>query len=80
MPLGLECRAVLPALYNVAKLDIGMQQIEVELLIGKPVDVDSHETGKRHITFYFCGDTQRIEAYYKNEGQLASRIVAEAAM
>lgn len=68
MPLGLECRAVLPALYNAAKLDIGMQQIKVELLIGKPVDVDNHETKKRHITFYFYGDTQRIEAYYKTSG------------
>jgi len=59
MPLGLECHAALPTLDRGAKLDIGMQQIKVELLIGKPVDVDSHETGKRHITFYFCGDTQR---------------------
>jgi len=53
-----------------AKLAIGMKQLEVEKMIGRPDDVSSHITGKQFRPFYFGGDTQRIEAYYKNEGQL----------
>ncbi|MDH4234871.1 MAG: hypothetical protein OEV15_07040 [Gallionella sp.] len=47
-----------------------MKQLEVEKMIGRPDDVSSHITGKQFRPFYFGGDTQRIEAYYKNEGQL----------
>jgi len=49
-----------------AKLAIGMKQVQVENLIGRPDDVSSHITGKQFRPFYFGGDTQRIEAYYKN--------------
>ena len=48
-----------------AKLQIGMRQRQVEELIGPPSDEDGHITGKA-----FGGDTHRIEAFYKNEGQL----------
>lgn len=53
-----------------AKLEIGMRQVQVENLIGRPDDLSSHITGKQFRPFYFGGDTQRIEAYYKGEGQL----------
>jgi hypothetical protein len=53
-----------------AKLEIGMSQRQVEDLIGAPNDSDSHITGKSFIPFYFGGDTYRMEAYYKGEGQL----------
>jgi hypothetical protein len=53
-----------------AKLRIGMGQRQVEDLIGRPDDEDSHITGKAFIPFFFGGDTHRQEAYYKNEGQL----------
>lgn len=54
-----------------AKLEIGMRQIQVENLIGRPDDLNSHITGKQFRPFYFGGDTQRIEAFYKGEGQLS---------
>jgi len=53
-----------------AKLRIGMTQRQVEDLIGRPDDEDSHITGKAFIPFFFGGDTHRLEAFYKNEGQL----------
>ncbi|OGS95693.1 MAG: hypothetical protein A3G79_02105 [Gallionellales bacterium RIFCSPLOWO2_12_FULL_57_18] len=53
-----------------AKLAIGMRQVQVEKLIGRPDDLSNHITGKQFRPFYFGGDTQRIEAYYKGEGQL----------
>jgi hypothetical protein len=53
-----------------AKLEIGMSRTRVEKLIGGPADSDSHVTGRQFQPFYFGGDTQRYEAYYKSEGQL----------
>lgn len=52
------------------KLQIGMTLEQVENLIGRPNDTDSRITGKQYQPFYFGGDTQRTEAYYKGEGQL----------
>lgn len=52
------------------KLQIGMTLEQVEKLIGQPNDTDSRITGKQYQPFYFGGDTQRTEAYYKGEGQL----------
>jgi hypothetical protein len=53
-----------------AKLQIGMTPEEVENLIGRPDNTESHVTGKGFIPFHFSGDTQRLEAFYKHEGQL----------
>jgi hypothetical protein len=53
-----------------AKLEIGMSRTAVEKLIGVPDDSDTHITGRQFTPFYFGGDTQRYEAFYKNEGQL----------
>jgi hypothetical protein len=53
-----------------AQLQIGMTREQVENLIGRPNDTDSRITGKQFQPFYFGGDTQRTEAFYKNEGQL----------
>ena len=53
-----------------AKLQIGMSRTRVEKLIGRPDDSDAHVTGRQFQPFYFGGDTQRHEAFYKNEGQL----------
>ena len=51
-------------------LKIGMTMKQVENLIGEANDTDSRITGKQFQPFYFGGDTQRTEAFYKNEGQL----------
>jgi len=53
-----------------AKLEIGMSRTAAEKLIGVPDDSDTHITGRQFTPFYFGGDTQRYEAFYKNEGQL----------
>jgi hypothetical protein len=53
-----------------AQLQIGMTIEQVENLIGRPNNSDSRITGKQYQPFYFGGDTQRTEAFYKNEGQL----------
>src|SRR3977135_2194722 len=53
-----------------AKLQIGMSRTAAEKLIGVPDDSDTHITGRSFTPFYFGGDTQRYEAFYKNEGQL----------
>ena len=53
-----------------AKLEIGMSRTAAQKLIGVPDDSDTHITGRQFTPFYFGGDTQRYEAFYKNEGQL----------
>lgn len=53
-----------------AKLEIGMTPEDVEKLLGRPDDMDSHITGKQFIPFHFRGDTRRLETFYKHEGQL----------
>ena len=53
-----------------AQLKIGMTLKQVENLIGPPNNSDSRITGKQYQPFYFGGDTQRTEAFYKGEGQL----------
>ncbi len=53
-----------------AKLQIGMTMAEVSSTIGAADDMHRHETGKRWIPFYFGNDSQRIQAFYKNEGCL----------
>lgn len=53
-----------------ARIEIGMSRTRVENLIGRPDDADTHITGRQFTPFYFGGDTQRHEAFYKGEGQL----------
>ncbi|MCB1884059.1 MAG: hypothetical protein KDG89_08710 [Geminicoccaceae bacterium] len=53
-----------------SKVKIGMRKAQVDKLIGAPDDTDSHITGKAFIPFFFGGDTQRLEAFYKGEGIL----------
>jgi hypothetical protein len=53
-----------------SQLQIGMTLEQVEQLIGMPDKSDSRITGKQYQPFYFGGDTQRTEAYYKGEGHL----------
>ena len=53
-----------------SRLQIGMTLEQVEKLIGRPNNSDSRITGKQYQPFYFGGDTQRTEAFYKGEGQL----------
>lgn len=53
-----------------SKLRIGMLMPEVLALVGGPDGMNTHETGKRWIPFYFGGDARRVEVFYKGEGCL----------
>jgi hypothetical protein len=53
-----------------AKLKIGMELNEVSQLIGAANTMNSHETGKRWIPFYFGNDTRRVQLDYAGEGCL----------
>jgi hypothetical protein len=53
-----------------AKLKIGMELNEVSQLIGAANTMNSHETGKRWIPFYFGNDTRRVQLDYNGEGCL----------
>ena len=53
-----------------AQVEIGMSRGRVEKLIGVPDDSQTHITGRSFQPFYFGGDTQRYQAFYKSEGQL----------
>lgn len=53
-----------------AKIKIGMSMQQVNALIKAPDDMNSHETGKRWIPFYYGGDVRLTEALYKGEGCL----------
>ncbi|MDP2742197.1 MAG: hypothetical protein Q8O50_01845 [Hydrogenophaga sp.] len=53
-----------------AQLQIGMEALPVQRLIGIPDDMHAHETGKRWIPFYFGTDARRMITYYKGEGCL----------
>ena len=54
-----------------AKLQIGMETIEVQKVVGRfPDQVHSYESGKRWIPFYFGNDARRMQVLYKGEGCL----------
>jgi hypothetical protein len=53
-----------------SRLRLGLTHQEVEALIGKADDVDSHQTGKSWIPFYYGKDAFHIVTYYKGEGRL----------
>jgi hypothetical protein len=53
-----------------AKLKIGMELNEMSQLIGAANTMNSHETGKRWIPFYFGNDTRRVQLDYTGEGCL----------
>src|SRR5258708_4404920 len=53
-----------------AKLEIAMSRTLVENLIGTPHDPSPPIPASPLTPFSFHGDTQRYEAFYKNEGQL----------
>lgn len=53
-----------------AQLQIGMEALPVQRLIGVPDAMHAHETGKRWIPFYFGTDARRMITHYKGEGCL----------
>jgi len=53
-----------------AQLQIGMEALPVQRMIGIPDAMHAHETGKRWIPFYFGTDARRMITFYKGEGCL----------
>jgi hypothetical protein len=55
-----------PADSKLAKIDIGMTDLDVRKAIGEPDAIRMYPTGKNWIPFYFGGDTMRADwSYYK---------------
>lgn len=54
-----------------SKLRIGMEQAEVEKLIGVSRQVYSYPTGKGFIPFYFGADKTRYEVSYPGQGSVS---------
>jgi hypothetical protein len=53
-----------------AQLQIGMEALPVQRLIGIPDAMHAHETGKRWIPLYFGTDARRLITFYRGEGCL----------
>ncbi|WP_350152661.1 hypothetical protein [Nitrosomonas sp.] len=53
-----------------SQLQIGMQTMEIQKMIGFPDESHSYESGKRWIPFYFGNDARRMQVLYKDEGCL----------
>jgi hypothetical protein len=54
-----------------AKLLIGMEMNEVQKIVGRfPDEIQTYESGKRWIPFYFGNDVRRVQVLYKGEGCL----------
>ena len=54
-----------------SKVQIGMELNEVTRMLGNPVRMTSHETGKRWIPFYYGNDVRRANLHYAGEGCLS---------
>ena len=54
-----------------AKLQIGMQQNEVERILGVTSNIRGYVTAKAFIPFYFGTDSHRYEAVYAGQGSVA---------
>ena len=61
----------IPANSKWAKLQIGMEQGEVERILGTSHEVRAHPTAKAFIPFYFGSDSTRYEIVYRGQGSVS---------
>lgn len=61
----------IPANSKWSKLQIGMQQSEVERILGVTSNIRAYVTAKAWIPFYFGNDSHRYEAVYAGQGSVA---------
>lgn len=61
----------IPANSKWAKLQIGMEQGEVERILGISHEVRAHPTAKAFIPFYFGSDSSRYEIVYRGQGSVS---------
>lgn len=61
----------IPANSKWAKLQIGMEQSEVERILGVSTDVHTYPTAKAFIPFYYGTDRYRYEVRYRGQGSVS---------
>lgn len=66
-----EIHGSIPPSSKWSKLQIGMQQNEVERIIGVSHNVRAYVTGKAFIPFYYGSDRHRYEVVYPGQGSVA---------
>lgn len=66
-----EVYGTIPAGSKWAQLRIGMEQPEVERLLGVSQDVHAYPTGKAFIPFYYGTDSTRYEVRYRGQGSVS---------
>ena len=64
----------IPESSPLAKIENGMTDVRVRDLIGSPVDVNTYQTGKSWIPYYYGPDTHRAEWIYPGEGRVVFSI------
>jgi len=62
--------ANIPANSPFAKIQMGMQQAQVDDLLGPPTSTRVFPSGKGFIPFYYGPDTVRTGAFYKGLGRI----------
>src|SRR5262245_24941655 len=59
-----------PASSKLAKVKVGMNDVDVRKAMGEPTTSKSYMTGKQWIPFYFGPDTGRTDWKYKGQGRV----------
>jgi len=69
-PAAPEVTRPIPASSPLAKVQVGMTDIDVRKAIGEPTTSRSYMTGKAWMPFYYGGDTSRMAWVYAGEGEV----------
>lgn len=59
-----------PAGSALAKIELGMTEIDVRKILGEPDDSNAYQTGKAWIPFYYGPDTHRSDWMYRGQGRV----------
>jgi hypothetical protein len=59
-----------PAGSKLAKVKIGMNDVDVRKALGEPTSAKNYMTGKQWIPFYWGPDTGRTDWMYKGQGRV----------
>jgi len=59
-----------PAGSKLAKVAVGMNDVEVRKILGEPDSSNAYQTGKAWIPFYFGPDAARSDWVYKGQGRV----------
>jgi len=70
VPPAAQAARPIPPDSALAKVQIGMTQVQVQSILGAPTHEVSYESGKRWIPWYFGSDVRRTEWAYKGLGRV----------